>query len=136
MRNDEYRAQRIAQEGDRGHLTGLGEVLRAARLYLGLSKTGIALKLSMAERSYTRMERGERPIPAGVLESLDEAMDEFDTAVELLIERATRSGDLRIDVTTEPEGEWHRAVVGRACIESRRITPILSVNTLREERLP
>jgi transcriptional regulator with XRE-family HTH domain len=134
MRNDAYRAQRIAQEGDRGHITGLGEVLRAARLYLGLSKTGIALKLSMAERSYTRMERGERPVPPGVLESLDEAMDEFDTAVELLIERATRSGDLAIEVSAEPEGEWHRAVVGRACVESRRITPTLLASTPREDR--
>lgn len=126
MNNEEYGAQRVAQDGDRGYVHGLGEVIRAARMYTALSKGGFAAKLGMAERSYQRMERGERPVPPGLIATLDAVLDEFDTAVELLIERATRSGDLVIDVTDEPAGEWHRAVVGRACIESRRITPILS----------
>jgi transcriptional regulator with XRE-family HTH domain len=131
MNNEEYGAKRVTQEGDRGYITGLGEMLRAARLYVALSRGGFAAKLGMAERSYVRMERGERPIPPGLMDSLDAVLDEFDLAVELLVERATRSGDLSMTVSTEPEGEWHRAVVGRACIESRRIMPILSGNNLR-----
>jgi hypothetical protein len=131
MKNKDYSAQRVAQQGDTGYVEGMGEVLRAARLYVALSKAGIADKLGMAERSYARMESGDRPIPPGLMDSLDAVLDEFDSAVELLVERATRSGDLSMTVSTEPEGEWHRAVVGRACIESRRIMPILSGNNLR-----
>jgi transcriptional regulator with XRE-family HTH domain len=131
MKNKDYNAQRVAQQGDTGYVEGMGEVLRAARLYVALSKAGIADKLGMAERSYARMESGDRPIPPGLMDSLDAVLDEFDSAVELLVERATRSGDLSMTVSTEPEGEWHRAVVGRACIESRRIMPILSGNNLR-----
>jgi hypothetical protein len=131
MKNKDYSAQRVAQEGDRGYVEGMGEVLRAARLYVAMSKGGFATKLGMAERSFVRMERGERPIPPGLLDTVDTVLDEFDSAVELLVERATRSGDLSMTVSTEPEGEWHRAVVGRACIESRRIMPILSGNNLR-----
>jgi hypothetical protein len=131
MKNKDYSAQRVAQQGDTGYVEGMGEVLRAARLYVALSKAGIADKLCMAERSYARMESGDRPIPPGLMDSLDAVLDEFDSAVELLVERATRSGDLSMTVSTEPEGEWHRAVVGRACIESRRIMPILSGNNMR-----
>lgn len=134
MNNEEYGAQRIAQEGDRGYITGLGEVLRAARLYVAMSKAGFAAKLGMAERSFVRMERGERPIPPGLLDTVDAVMDEFDTAVDLIVERATRSGDLVIEVHDTDDGEWHRAVVGRAWIESRRITPILS--GIRREHQP
>jgi hypothetical protein len=134
MNNEEYGAKRVAQEGDRGYVEGMGEVLRAARLYVAMSKGGFATKLGMAERSFVRMERGERPIPPGLLDTVDTVLDEFDTAVELLTERATRSGDLTIEVTATVEGEWHRAVVGRACIESRRITPILS--GIRKEDRP
>jgi hypothetical protein len=126
MNNEDYGAKRVAQEGDRGYVEGMGEVLRAARLYVGMSKGGFAAKLGMAERSFVRMERGERPIPPGLFDTVDAVLDVFDTAVELVIKRATRSGDLTIDVTDAGDGEWHRAVVGRACIESRRITPILS----------
>lgn len=134
MNNDDYAAQRIAREGDRGYVHGLGEVLRAARLYVGLSKGGFATKLGMAERSYVRMERGERPIPPGLLDTVDTVLDEFDSAVGLMVERATRSGDLTVAVTSDHDAEWHRAVVGRACIESRRITPILS--GIRKEHRP
>lgn len=128
MKNEYYK------ESDPGYVAGLGEMLRSARLYVALSRDGFATKLGMAERSYRRMESGERPIPPGLLDTMDAVLDEFDSAVEMVIERASRSGDLVIEVRDDPEGEWHRAVVGRAAIESRRIMPTLLTSTQREER--
>lgn len=102
---------------------GLGEVIRASRLYLGLSKDGMAHQLKMSDRSYERIESGERDCPPGLLDSIDALMDTFDDAVFELIADATATGDKIVDVSTAPREEWHRCVVGRAAVESKRVMP-------------
>jgi transcriptional regulator with XRE-family HTH domain len=102
---------------------GLGEFIRAARLYIGLSKDGMAHRLGMSDRSYERIESCERDCPPGLLDSIDAIMDAFDTEVGAVIAAATDVGDKVITVSTEPREEWHRCVVGRAAVESRRVIP-------------
>ena len=102
---------------------GLGEFIRAARLYIGLSKDGMAHRLSMSDRSYERIESGERDCPPGLLDTIDVVMDAFDTEVGALIADATDTGDKVVPVSTDPREEWFRCVVGRAAVESRRVMP-------------
>ena len=102
---------------------GLGELIRASRLYIGLSKDGMSHRLGMSDRSYERIESGERDCPPGLLDSIDALMDKFDTEVGELISDATAVGDKIVPVSTEPREEWFRCVVGRAAIESKRVMP-------------
>jgi transcriptional regulator with XRE-family HTH domain len=110
------------------YTAGLGELVRASRLYLGLSKDGMAHRLNMSDRSYERIESGERDCPPGLLDSIDAVMDAFDDEVFRLIADATASGDKVVEVSTDPREEWHRCVVGRAAVESKRVMPRLAVN--------
>lgn len=105
------------------YTAGLGELIRASRLYIGLSKDGMARKLGMTDRSYERIESGERDCPPGLLDSVDALMDAFDDDVFNLIRSATDAGDKVVEVSTEPRQEWHRCVVGRAAVESKRVMP-------------
>lgn len=105
---------------------GLGELIRASRLYLGLSKDGMAKQLRMSDRSYDRIESGERDCPPGLLDSIDKVLQRFDDEVAAMEDWATRKGDLTVEVSPDPRQEWRRAVVGRAAVLSHRVMPILT----------
>jgi len=96
------------------YATGLGETVRAHRLYLGLSKETMARRLGMNPRSYERIESNQRPCPPGLLDTIDSVAEAFDTAVE---NAAAGEWALEIKTTTD---EWTRAVYGRAAVESGR----------------
>lgn len=113
----------IAEKNPDTYTAGLGELIRASRLYIGLSKDGMAHRLGMTDRSYERIESGERDCPPGLLDSIDALMDQFDDEVFRLVQDATASGDKVVDVSTEPREEWWRCVVGRAAVESKRVMP-------------
>ncbi len=108
------------------YTNGLGEVIRASRLYMGLSKDGMAKQLRMADRSYDRIESGERDCPPGLLDSVEEVMARFDDEVAAAVALATSKGDMMVNVTEDPRQEWRRCVVGRAAVESNRVIPILT----------
>ena len=48
---------------------GLGELIRAHRLYMCLSKDDMAARLKMNPRTYDRIESGQRDCPPGLLVS-------------------------------------------------------------------
>lgn len=105
---------------------GLGELIRAKRLYTGLSKDGFAKQLGMADRSYERIEDGTAPTPPGLLDSVERVLDRFDHEVVAVV--GTLPSDesvITMNVDDRPRNEWNRAVVARAAVESSRITPIL-----------
>jgi transcriptional regulator with XRE-family HTH domain len=110
---------------------GLSELIRAHRLYMGLTKDGMASKLGMADRSYERIESGERDCPPGLLDHIDRVVDEFDTEVDKAIAMADemlvgKEDDVvRIELKSHPRNEWVRAVIGRAAIRSGLIMPVL-----------
>ena len=92
-------------------------------MYLGLTKAAMADALGMAERSYTRIEIGERECPPGLLDTVEEVVEKFDDAVD---DVADTTPDPTVQVGDIPGGEWYRAVVGRAAvITAGKITPIL-----------
>lgn len=113
---------------------GLGELVRALRLYTGLSKESMAGRLNMALRSYQRIERGHAACPPGLLDSIDAVTADFDTAVIAAIDAAAEqpSGD-PVYVTVSAEDEWHRVVVSRAAVEYSGIIPILDGEQPTEE---
>lgn len=113
----------MSEKNPSDYTSGLGELIRASRLYIGLSKDGMAHRLSMSDRSYERIESGERDCPPGLLDSIDTLMDKFDIEVAAIINEATAAGDAVISVSTEPREEWFRCVVGRAAVESKRVMP-------------
>jgi predicted transcriptional regulator len=107
-------------------MEGLGEVIRASRLYMGLSKDGMAKQLAMSDRSYDRIESGERDCPPGLLDSIDKVMARFDDEVAAVVDLATSKGDMAVNVSPDPRQEWRRSVVGRAAVESHRVMPVLT----------
>ncbi len=107
------------------YTAGLGEIIRAARLYMGLSKDGMAKKLTMSDRSYERIESGERDCPPGLLDSIDALIDAFEDQVEEVITAARESATSTLEISGDPRQEWRRCVVGRAALESRALLPVL-----------
>lgn len=105
---------------------GLGELIRAKRLYTGMSKVGFARKLGISDRHYARIESGQRatPCPTGLLDSIDAVLDQFDTEVKDLMDTV---GERRVELTVSaaPRNEWARAVLGRAAVHAPGITPTL-----------
>lgn len=109
-----------------GYEYGKGELLRAQRLYLSMSKDGMAMLLRMKERSLSRIERGEDAMPPGVPADVDVLLDRFDIEVEEMIADAERRNEtVKIRVQPGLENEWQRAIVGRAAVQCPLITPIL-----------
>ena len=108
------------------YTNGLGEVIRASRLYMGLSKDGMAKQLAMSDRSYDRIESGERDCPPGLLDTIEKVMTRFDDEVAAVVDLATAKGDMVVNVSPDPRQEWRRSVVGRAAVESHRVMPMLT----------
>lgn len=108
-----------------------GELIRAHRNFLGISQRTMSERLKIGEKSLSDIEIGRRPCPPGFLDSVESVADEFDDDVEATVKVAElwskERGDARMDieVSSDPEDEWKRAVVGRAAVESGRIMPIL-----------
>lgn len=109
---------------------GLNEMIRAHRLYVGLSQRGMADLLHMDRRSYQRIENGTALCPPGLLTTIAELSDTFDSEVEA----ASHNAQARVDASkidsvvvnlTPSCSEWDRSVVGRVYIESGLITPMM-----------
>ena len=96
------------------YTSGLGETIRAHRLYMGLSREAMAAHLGMADRSYARIESNQRDCPPGLIDTLHAMADRFDADVV-----AARSCD-QLELSQDAD-EWTRAVAGRAAVESGRI---------------
>ncbi|UYL88150.1 helix-turn-helix DNA binding domain protein [Gordonia phage Evaa] len=107
------------------YTSGLGELVRAYRQYLGITQLGMALKLGMAKRSYQRIETGQDDCPPGLIDSIETIVTAFETEVEQIIESTGSGMDIEVAVSADPRQEWHRAVVGRAATNNPHITPIL-----------
>lgn len=121
---------------------GLGELVRAQRLYLGLSQRELSRQIPMDRRTYQRIEGGTVPCPTGFLNTMSTLIDTFDREVEQTIEVAERMGAIgpgsakimdvdpsavhfRVDAEEDIAHVWTRAVIGRAAVDSGLIMPTL-----------
>lgn len=110
---------------------GHGELIRAQRLYLGLSQRELARTIPMDRRTYQRIEGGVEPCPTGFLDTMALLVDRFDTEVEQTIDQADKmvkaigqaSVHFNVDTDDESDAVWSRAVIGRAAVESGLIVP-------------
>ena len=93
---------------------GLGELIRSYRLYLGMSQRSMADLLCKDRRDYQRIETGRDACPPGLLSTVEALTDQFDSQVEALIDKAIKSGGIKIDVRSDVVSEWERIVAGRA----------------------
>lgn len=96
------------------YATGLGELIRAHRMYVGISKDTMAEKLGMNPRSYERIENNQRACPPGLLDSIESICAAFETDVDCI-----RDSDTEYTIT-ESTSDWLRAVYGRAAVETGR----------------
>ena len=98
---------------------GLGELIRAHRLYVGLSQRDMAERLNKDRRDYQRIENGQDACPPGLLSRIEEMTDKFDTHVDAVIEHAKHEGGVVIKLTAAdlaPGQDWDRNVAGRAAL--------------------
>lgn len=110
---------------------GHGELIRAQRLYMGLSQRELARTIPMDRRTYQRIESGTEPCPTGFLDTMSNLVDVFDREVDETINAAEKivgvdgiaSVHFRVSTDEEPAHVWTRAVIGRAAVESGLITP-------------
>ena len=122
------------------HTYGLGELIRAYRMYIGLNQREMAVKLGKSRRDYQRIESGQDKCPPGLLSKVEELADQFDALVGRIIEAAERDEDQQtnVEVSSGPGWEWERLAAGRAAVITADepgmpcITLTLSGNTPRE----
>ena len=101
---------------------GLGELIRAHRLYIGLPQRDMARRLEFDRRDYQRIENGQNACPVGFLSRVEALSDQFAHDVETLLDEADRRGGLALSY---PEtDEWERLVAGRAAVETAEDAPI------------
>lgn len=113
---------------------GLGEIIRAHRLYIGLSQREMAERLGKDRRDYQRIETGRDWCPPGLLSQIEELSDQFHHEVTQVLDAADDNGGLTLSIIADgdPENEWDRLVAGRAAVEASADAPInllLSGNT-------
>lgn len=119
---------------------GYGELIRAQRLYMGLSQRELARIIPMDRRTYQRIESGAEHCPTGFMDTMTNLVDTFDREVEDTIAVAERitARDNAMIVGHVPSAVhfnvqadedlahiWTRAVIGRAAVESGLIVPEL-----------
>jgi transcriptional regulator with XRE-family HTH domain len=103
---------------------GYGELVRAYRLYLGISQRTMSQKIGIAERSLSDIEIGRRRCPRGFINSIEQVVTAYEDEVEKLVD-ASSITEMMIEVSDDPRKEWQRAVVGRAGVTCSRIRPTL-----------
>lgn len=104
---------------------GYGELVRAHRVYMGLSQRTLADRIGMGERSLSDIEVGRRRCPPGFIDTIKRIADEFDEQVQKVIGQCDAAGCAKIPVNDDPQNEWERSIVGRAAVESGLIMPII-----------
>lgn len=109
---------------------GYGELVRAHRIYLGLSQRSMAKKIGMAEKSLSDIEISRRECPPGLINTVWKIVEEFDADVDRVIAASEGMpicdlGFADIPVSDAPSQEWKRSVIGHAAVESRRIRPVI-----------
>lgn len=115
---------------------GYSELIRAQRLYMGLSQRELARVIPMDRRTYQRIESGTERCPAGFLDTMINLIDTFDREVDESITAATlmlsdgkdTAVHFRVDAEEDSAHVWTRAVIGRAAVESGLIMPIMNSN--------
>lgn len=108
---------------------GLGETIRAHRLYMGLSQRDMADRVGKDRRDYQRIESGRDACPPGLLTQMETLSDAFSYQVDALIREADRRGGLALSIVADgsPGKEWERLVAGRAVVEASEDAPITLV---------
>lgn len=112
------------------YTAGLGELVRAHRKYTGLSQRTFAEQCGIREKSLSDIEIGRRDTPPGFLDTVEQVVSRYDNEVEATIQRAgvmVEDGhdEIEFTVSTDPDDEWVRAVIGRAAVLARTIRPTL-----------
>lgn len=95
---------------------GLGELIYAHRIYMGLSQRGMARRLKFDRRDYQRIEQGRNECPVGFLTKVTDLVDLFDQVAGTIVDKALADGGVTIVVQTDPQWEWERNVAGRAAL--------------------
>lgn len=116
---------------------GWGEMIRALRLYTGLSQRELARRIAVDRRTYQRIENGRELCPVGFIDTMRTVAHEFDDQIDVVLAAAeTMVGDsgrpAQIQVREGDEFAWERAVIGRAAVESVTIVPIMVGNNQQE----
>lgn len=113
---------------------GLGEIIRAHRLFIGLSQRDMAERVGKDRRDYQRIESGRDACPPGLLGEIEDLSDDFAHQVETVLDEADRrdlaDGPLTLAVVTDGNAadEWLRLVAGRAAVEATQDHPIVLVS--------
>lgn len=108
--------------------SGLGGEIAAHRAYMGLSQRGMASRLAFDRRDYQRIEKGENLCPAGFMDKVHELVDQFDIAVDSVLEyAATHGGEVNVEVQRDMRWEWERNVAYRAHVIGAASTPATKV---------
>ena len=110
---------------------GLGELIRAHRIYIGMSQRAMAQRLKRDRRDYQRIENGRDACPPGLLGEVEAMSDHFDTTVDTVITTAEAQGGMEIMVDPDPKWEWERNVAGRAALLTSTGTgaPVITLHT-------
>lgn len=108
------------------HTYGLGELIRAHRLFIGLSQRDMAARVGKDRRDYQRIENGRDKCPPGLLTQVEALSDAFAYQVDRVLELAERNGglDLAVSDSDMPGQVWDRLVAGRAAVEADEGAPI------------
>lgn len=111
--------------------SGLGELVRQMRAYLGVSQRTFGKLVGCSERALSDIEIGRRDTPRGFITSCEAVLTTFDNDVEEASDKAFQmlQGDeeqvVNFTVSADPDQEYVRAVIGRAAILEGTIVPIL-----------
>jgi transcriptional regulator with XRE-family HTH domain len=124
-----------------GWIADRGELVRAHRLYTGLSQRTFAERCGLKEKSLSDIEIGRRDMPEGFIDTVADVVAQFDDEVDQVIRRAESIiGDderhaIEFRVTDDDNDEWARVVIGRAAVTSDDlILPILDGIHQQEDR--
>lgn len=96
------------------YTTGLAEPIAAHRAYTGLSQRGMARRLGVDRRDYQRIEQGRDACPPGFMDKVLALVEAFDSAVDSVVDYATKHGGVALEVRRDQDAEWERNVAYRA----------------------